>query len=247
MSELLTLFVVGWGTALATGLGVLPVFALGDAADRLRPALTGMAAGLMAVASVLGLLVPALQDGAATTVAAGLLVGVAFLLITRLALARRQGSGPAGAQLLQRRSALVVLVLFTHSIPEGMAIGTAYASSRQGLGLFVILAVALQNIPEGTATAIPMAAAGYSRSAQIIAAVGTSAPQPFAAVAAFVLVDRVTGLLPFSFAFAAGAMLSLVAVDLVPDAFSRDTWRPAAIGALLGGAAMVALSVALAV
>ena len=98
---------------------------------------------------------------------------------------------------------------------------------RQGLGLFVILAIALQNVPEGTTSAIPMHDAGFSRWQQFWAAVLTSAPQPVGAIAAYLLVEEIDGLLPISFAFAAGAMLSLVAVEIVPQAFTRATWRDA--------------------
>ena len=48
-----------------------------------------------------------------------------------------------------RRSVLVFGVLLVHSLPEGFAIGTAFASDTEGLGLFVILAIALQNVPGG--------------------------------------------------------------------------------------------------
>jgi ZIP family zinc transporter len=75
----------------------------------------------------------------------------------------------------ERTSVLVFLVLFAHSLPEGFAIGTAYASDTGGLSLFVILAIAIQNIPEGTSVAIPMAAAGFSRARQFWA---RSAPAP---------------------------------------------------------------------
>ena len=125
-----------------------------------------------------------------------------------------------------RRSVLVFVVLLVHSLPEGFAIGTAYASDTQGLGLFVILAIALQNMPEGTSVAIPMASAGFGRAQQFWAAVLTSAPQPVGAVVAYLLVEQIDGLLPFSFAFAAGAMLALVVVELVPQAFARGG-RPA--------------------
>ena len=90
-----------------------------------------------------------------------------------------------------RTSALVFLVLFVHSLPEGFAVGTAFASDRAGLSLFVILAIAIQNIPEGTSVAIPMAAAGFCRTRQFWAAVATSAPQPVGALIAFFLVEQV--------------------------------------------------------
>jgi ZIP family zinc transporter len=153
------------------------------------------------------------------------------------------GRGGPGA----RTSALVFLVLFVHSLPEGFAIGTAFASERDGLGLFVILAIAIQNIPEGTSVAIPMAAAGFSRGRQFWAAVGTSLPQPIGALIAYVLVEEIGALLPLSFAFAAGAMLSLIAVELLPDAYSGRQRAGPSAGVLLGAAVMLALSIALGV
>ena len=64
----------GIGTALATGLGAVPVFFLGDRAAQLTPALLGFAAGVMAVASVAGLLIPAGEEGSALAVLGGLCV-----------------------------------------------------------------------------------------------------------------------------------------------------------------------------
>jgi len=249
VTDILIVFLIGWATAFATGLGAIPVFLLEEHAADYSAGLTGFAAGLMAFASVRGLMIPAFQDGSTAVVLVSFLVGVAFLLGTREALRRRDAHVSIEDAMgdSTRRSLLVVLVLFVHSLPEGLAIGTAYASTQEGLGLFVILAIALQNIPEGTATALPMQAAGYSRAKQFWAAVLTSVPQPFGAVAAFVLVDQITGLLPASFAFAAGAMLALVLFDLVPACFTRSGWRQASLGAAAGGAVMLALSAVLGV
>ena len=125
----------------------------------------------MALASVVGLLVPAFEEGEPAAAGGGLAAGVAFLLLTRRALAGRDvhvgrlhGAGV-------RRSLLVFIVLLVHSLPEGFAIGTAYASDRAGLGVFVILAIALQNVPEGTSVAIPMREAGFTAAQQFWAAV----------------------------------------------------------------------------
>ena len=155
--------------------------------------------------------------------------------------------GSWAAPALGREPALVFLVLFVHSLPEGFAIGTAFASDRAGLSLFVILAIGIQNVPEGTSVAIPMAEAGFSRARQFWAAVGTSAPQPVGALIAFVAVEQVGGLLPFSFAFAAGAMLALIAVEMLPQAFSGPRRVGPSIGLVVGGALMLALSVLLGV
>ena len=84
-------------------------------------------------------------------------------------------------------------------------------------------------------------------SQQFWAAVGTSAPQPVGALVAFVLVEEITALLPVSFAFAAGAMLGLIVIELAPQAFRRSTLRGATAGTLLGAAVMLALSAVLGV
>ena len=240
--DLVVLVLAASATALATGLGALPVFFIGARAELLRPILFGCAIGAMTVASLVGLLKPALEEGGRAEVAAGLLAGILLVLVARRLLehhdvrvGERSGAGV-------RLSVLVFGVLLVHSLPEGLAIGTAYASELAGLSLFVILAIGLQNIPEGTSVAIPMAEAGFSRSSQFWAAVLTSAPQPVGAVLAFLVVEHVRGLLPASFAFAAGAMLALVAFELVPQAFGQSRWLRAGAGSLAGAFVMFALA-----
>jgi ZIP family zinc transporter len=240
---MLELLVAASLTALATGLGAVPVFALGDRrAEALRPGLLGLAGGVMTVAAVAGLLMPAWEEGDPIEVVGGLAIGIAFLLTARSVFDHARPAASATT----RTSALVFFVLLVHSLPEGFAIGTAYASDTEGLALFVVLAIAIQNIPEGTSVAIPMAAAGYGAARQFWAAVGTSLPQPVGAAVAFVLVEEIAALLPISFAFAAGAMLALVAVELAPGALSADP-ASASVGAILGAALMLSLSVILGV
>lgn len=245
--EVATLALAGSGTALATGLGAIPVSRLGERADEIRPALWGLTVGMMGVASIVGLLLPALDEGSNGSVLAGLAVGTGFLLASRTALASRDVHVGTLSGAGVRRSVLVFTVLFVHSLPEGLAIGTAYASETAGLGLFVILAIALQNIPEGTSVAIPMEASGFSPRQQFWAAVATSAPQPVGALVAYALVKEVESLLPFSFAFAAGAMLALVIVELVPQAFRRGSLPTALAGTAGGALLMIVLALVLGV
>jgi ZIP family zinc transporter len=245
--DFVVLLLASSGTALATGLGAIPVMLLGLRAEALRPVLWGIAIGAMGVASIVGLLFPAFDEGSFAAVALGLGSGVIFLFGARRQLdARRTQAGTLQSDGV-RASILVFLVLLVHSLPEGLAIGTAYSSDTAGLGLFVILAIALQNIPEGTSVAIPMESAGFSGKQQFWAAVGTSVPQPIGAVLAYLVVEQIESLLPFSFAFAAGAMLALVLIELVPSAFTASGWRRAALGTAAGGAVMIALSALLGV
>jgi zinc transporter, ZIP family len=246
--DLLVLVLAATATALATGLGAVPVFFLGERAATLRPGLLGFAVGTMGVASIVGLLLPALDEGSTVDAVVGTALGVAFLLVSRWAIdTPRSRLATNGWTAAHRTALLVFLVLLVHSLPEGFAIGTAYASDTAGLSLFVIIAIGAQNVPEGTSVAIPLAAAGYGRARQFWAAVGTSAPQPIGAVVAFLLVEEIDTLLPISFAFAAGAMLALIAIELAPSAVESGRVRFAVAGTLVGAGMMLALSAVLGV
>ncbi|MBJ7354003.1 MAG: ZIP family metal transporter [Thermoleophilaceae bacterium] len=221
---------------LATGLGALPVHYFGDRAFDWRPVLVGIAIGSMSVAAVVGLLQPGLELGSPGEVWGGAALGAVLFFAVRTALRHHEVSIEEVRGSDVKRAALIFAVLFAHSLPEGFAVGTAYASPDQNLGLFVILAIALQNIPEGTSVAIPMEDAGISVWKQFWAAVATSIPQPIGAVIAYLLVDQISGLLPISFGFAAGAMLVLVVIELVPDGFTAGTRYRASAGVAAGAA-----------
>jgi ZIP family zinc transporter len=244
-------------TAVATGIGVIPVAVLGERAVALRPFLLGTAAGVMAVASLIGLIVPGLDDGEPVEVWGGVLIGIVFLFAARRIIDRHHGhthggnghghshgallTGADGARRQGvRTSLLVFLVLFVHSLPEGFAIGAAYASDTAGLSLFVITAIAIHNVPEGTSIAIPMSQAGYGFSRQFWVAVATSIPQPIGAVIAYLLVEQVAATLPISLGFAAGAMLALVVVELLPQGW-KGSRRGVVAGFLAGAIVMVLL------
>ena len=244
MNEALELTLIATATALATGLGALPVIALGERRARaLQGALNGLAAGVMAVAAIVGLLMPAFDEGRTVPVAIAAVVGVLAHVVSRRRLNRSSadhGRSEAGA-----RSLLVIGVLFVHSLPEGLAIGSAFASTQAGISAFVITAIAIQNIPEGTATAAAMQPAGYSAAQQFWGAVLTSVPQIPGALIAWLAVEQIQSLLPVSFALAGGAMLALVVVDLLPDAWAHAQHVGVIAGTAVGAALMLVIGAAL--
>jgi ZIP family zinc transporter len=232
-------------TALATGVGALPVYALGARIEQWRPALWGAVAGIMAAASIQGLILPGLREDSDVALLAGLLAGIGFLFAAQRWLGRHDVSLGHVRGVGARRAVLVFGVLFVHSLPEGLALGAAWASGTAGLGVFVFLAIALQNVPEGTATAIPLHDAGVGRTRAFWLATLTSAPQPVGALFAYVLVEAAHTLLPASFGFAAGAMLALVVVEVLPVAFRPGVRGRGIAGMVVGGGTMVALGLAL--
>ena len=222
------------------------MFFLGERAATLRPWLLGFAAGVMTVASVVGLLLPALDEGTAGDVALGAALGVAFLLASRWWIESPRSRVTYSAE--RRTALLVFLVLLVHSLPEGFAIGTAYASDTAGLGLFVILAIGAQNVPEGTSVAIPLATAGYGRARQFWAAVGTSAPQPIGAIIAYLLVEEINSLLADLVRLRGRRDARARSMfELAPSAFESGRVRTALTGIVAGSAVMLGLSALLGV
>ena len=240
--DAVALTLVAAATALATGLGALPVIALGARVERWAPALWGSAGGVMTVAAIVGLLLPAFDDADAFVVIGGVAVGVVALRLADSALGRREphlGLLDADAS---RRGLLVAGTLFAHSLPEGLAIGAAWASGSD-VGVFVVVAIALQNVPEGMVTALPLTESGMSGPRVFWAAVATSAPQVPGALLAYWAVTAADRLLGFSFGLAAGAMLALVLLEIGPAAATRP--RAGATGAALGALSMLLLAAAI--
>jgi ZIP family zinc transporter len=248
MPGLLAVLLAATATVLATGLGALPVLAGGDRAERLRPWLDGLVIGVMGVAAVAGLLLPAAREGSAAAVAGGAILGGGALWWARQRLHARFGDGAAGAAPDDRpaegRARLTFGVLLAHSLPEGLALGSAMAASGR-LGTFVVLAIAVQNVPEGTATALALRRAGRGPLRQVEAAVLSSTPQIPGAVLAWLAVDAVTAVLPITLAAAGAAMLLLVAAELVPDGWRCPSPASVACGAMAGGGVTIALALAL--
>src|SRR6476660_2269528 len=87
--DILLLTLAATATAFATGLGVLPVFLMGSRAELLRPILLGTAIGAMTVASILGLLKPAVEEGGTLVVVLGLAAGLGLVMAARRILAGR--------------------------------------------------------------------------------------------------------------------------------------------------------------
>lgn len=134
---------------------------------------------------------------------------------------------------------LVFIAMTVHSIPEGVAVGTGYTSDAvhgasaatshemsaglaQTLGPTLALAIAIHNIPEGLAVAIPMRSAGAGLLRCFLAAVFTSLPQPIACIPAVLLAWFFRPIMPGLMGFAAGAMIFLVVLELIPEALEEE-------------------------
>ena len=226
---------------LMTTLGASLVFFLRGSAPRFQTVLPGFAGGVMTAASVWSLLLPAIEQTAGEgrlpawlPAAAGLVLGALFLT----AADALQG-GAAG------RDRMLFTAITLHNIPEGMAVGLAFALAADGEGLAAALALALgigvQNFPEGAAVSLPLRSAGMERGRAFLYGVASGAVEPAFGMLAVFTASLAHPVMPWLLSFSAGAMLYVTAHELCPEASDR----PGALGFIGGFALMMALDVAL--
>ena len=253
---LATLFT--WGM---TALGAALVFGTKNVPRKLLDAMLGFAAGVMIAASFWSLLAPSIElaeDGSLplwVPPLVGFMAGGIFLrLLDRVLPHLHPGmkmSEAEGIHTSWRRSVLLVSAITLHNIPEGLAIGVAFGAVAAGvngasLGAAVALAVGigLQNFPEGTAVSMPLRREGMSRARSFFYGQLSATVEPVAAVIGAAAVILARPILPYALAFAAGAMIFVVAEELIPEA-KRGSPDIAAMSLMVGFSVMMVLDVAL--
>lgn len=258
MTTLLSILLIPFaGTVLGAA---LVFFMRKELPDRVNKSLLGFASGVMVAASVWSLLIPSMEMGASSgkwsvlPAAVGFLLGIGFLLlIDEITPHLHVGTDePEGPRSRLSRTAMLALAVTIHNLPEGMAVGVVAAGALQGdIGITAAgamataLGIAIQNIPEGAIVAMPMRAAGNSRTRAFLIGSLSGAVEPIGAVAVILLASLLTPALPFLLAFAAGAMMYVVVEELIPEASSGHHSNLSTIGFALGFVLMMVMDVAL--
>jgi ZIP family zinc transporter len=206
-----------------TAAGAAAVFLFKSSNKYVMPCMLGISAGVMTAASFWSLLLPAdemcaeLGFSPSAVLSLGFLLGGAFLFFCDLSFEKCK-------KYENKRSAMLVFSVTLHNIPEGLCVGVAFGALAYGLpganfagALLLALGIGLQNFPEGAAISLPLLQEGYSRKRAFFLGQISGAVEPLAAVFGALLVMYVRTVLPFSLAFAAGAMIYVVASELLPE------------------------------
>jgi zinc transporter, ZIP family len=231
--------IVAIASDLATGVGALPFAFVPALPPRFEGWANALAGGMMLSASVFTLASKALTVGGVWPVSVGLLAGAGFFSLTARLVSDREWQIHDLNSADSRRAVLIVVAMFVHSIPEGIAIGVGYATGELRYGLLLGLAIAVHNVPEGAAVSLPLRAKGVPVWACAGYAILTSVPQPLLAVPSFLLVESFQRLLPFGLGFAGGAMIFLVAAEMIPESLERCSRYETAWGVMGGLLAML--------
>jgi ZIP family zinc transporter len=228
---------------LATGLGGLLVAALGELDMRAYDSLLGFAAGVMTAIATLGLVHESLTLGGLPTTLLGVAIGALALFALDRFLPHEHQHLPFNctSTITYHRGLMLFSAMTLHNLPEGLAVGTGYAA-QPGLGLLLALAIALHNIPEGAAVAGPFRACGMPRRQYLAWATASGLVEPVAALIGASFVTLFRAFLPFSLAFAGGAMLYVVSDELIPESHSHGYEHQATFGFILGFLLLLVLS-----
>lgn len=232
-----------------------------DIPKRVNAIILGFAAGVMIAASVWSLLIPSIEAAEPSfgiwswvPASIGFLLGGLFLvLLDHLLPHFHIGTGhEEGPHVRVHKSTRLFLAVTIHNIPEGLAVGLAFGaagvSGEPGAlyaALGLAIGMAIQNFPEGAAIALPMKVATRSKHKAFLFGMGSGAVEPLAAIVGYILASEVAILHPWMLGFAAGAMLFVVAEDLIPDSNISEYPHAGTWGVMIGFVIMMILDVAL--
>ena len=138
-----------------------------------------------------------------------------------------------------------------HNIPEGMAIGVAFASLFNNPDMSILISsimlafgIGIQNFPEGVATSLPLRREGVSKAKAILIGQASGLVEPFAGVLGCIFAYYINSILPILLSFSAGAMIATCVSELIPES-SKNHKTSSTLWFTLGFIVMMILDVAL--
>lgn len=188
---------------LGTTLGAACVFLMRDSiAPLLQKTLNGFAAGVMVAASVWSLIIPSIEmtgeEGIMSIVPAlvGFSIGISFLLSLDYIIPHQHldGHGSEGPKSHLSKTAKLVFAITLHNLPEGMAVGVAFAGAlahssyiTMAGAIALSVGIAIQNFPEGAIVSMPLRSAGNSTKKSFLIGALSGVVEPIGAILTIIL------------------------------------------------------------
>lgn len=215
----------------------------------------GSSAGIMIAASFFSLLLPAMNllEGLSKwyllIIPFGFLCGVLFLTLCDHFLPHEHmmSHEREGVQSHLSQNQLLMLAMTLHNIPEGLAVGVAFASASHDIipALILSIGIGIQNFPEGTAISLPMHQYGKSKFVALMYGQFSGIVEIPSALIGYIFAKAISQLLPFALSFAAGAMLFVCVEDMIPEASCKNQIDIGAISCMIGFFIMMVLDIML--
>ena len=247
---LLTALAVGGATIIGTILG----FPCRKVSHRFSDIVLAFAAGVMLSASILGLILPAIEykaNGGLLVTICGIISGAGCIsLVDRLVPHIHKLIGWEEDlkchNFRMDRLVLFVAAIAIHNFPEGLAAGVSLGSGDYRSAFLIAGGIALQNIPEGLITVTPMLAAGISPRKTFLCGAATGIIEIIGTFIGFYAVTMAAFILPFFLALAGGTMLFVISDEMIPETHDHGNERAATYALLAGFCLMLIMDVLLA-
>ena len=214
-------------------------------------AMLGFAAGVMTAASYFSLLDPAISSCEELNLTPWLITFIGFFSGGLLLFVADKIFNKIFTK-KNKRILMLISSITIHNIPEGMAVGIAFGSVFYGISgattlsaIMLAIGIGLQNFPEGSAVSIPLLREGMSRKRAFFYGQLSGLVEPIAGIIGALLVLKVRIILPFFLAFAAGAMIYVVAEELIPECQTNKNKGLISMFTLIGFVIMMVLDVLL--
>ena len=218
--------------------------------------LLGFAAGVMVAASIWSLLLPSLdmayEQGVIVWVppVVGFLIGIVFLLVTNHFLFCHYFNEDDIVSFEFKKTIMMIIAVTLHNIPEGMAVGVVFAGAMHEHSIITMtgafslaIGIAIQNFPEGAIISMPLKGGGMSKRKSFVYGVLSGVVEPIGAFITIMLTKAISVVLPYLLSFAAGAMIYVVVLELVPELKKGDHSSYGVIGIILGFFLMMSLDI----
>ena len=246
------LLIVSLFTYLLTALGAAIVFCFKSINKRPLDIMLSISAGLMTAASIWSLIIPAtnlaneLWQNTWLLPTIGFLLGGLFIITSSLVIDKKLPNA-----ISKKRTILMIGVMPLHNIPEGLAVGVSFSALASGItgcslssALMVAIGIGIQNIPDGITISVPLYRDGINKAKSFLISQSSGIIEFFAAILGYFITIVVQSILPLALTFAAGAMITIVISELIPD-IAPENRTISNIGFIIGFITMMMLDLAI--
>ncbi|KMT22798.1 ZIP family metal transporter [Clostridium cylindrosporum] len=218
MSNILVITLIAGGVSfLGTLLGGIIGVSFRSKSNTLISSIMSIAAGLMIAVVTFDLIPEAIHIGGITLALIGIFVGVIFVTLMDVYLPSIPMVKAHGNHI--KTSILLGISLAAHNFPEGLAIGSSFATG-QSLGIGLCIIIGLHDIPEGATVAAPLLKSSMSRGRILLLTALTALPTAIGALFGVVIAEVSKIFITLSLGFAGGTMLYIVCGELIPESKS---------------------------
>ena len=184
----------------------------------------------------------------------GVFLGIMFIIVMEMLIEnwlnkRQKKLNTEGYK--KRKPIMSTFAISLHNIPEGLCIGVAFAGAQLTGGheaiigaILLAVGIGLQNFPEGTSVSLPLYNAGFSKSKSFFYVMLSGIVEPIFAIIGYIFTDIIAFMLPFCLTFAAGTMIAVSCIELLPESLSGNK-NVATLGLGLGFCIMMLMDLLL--